>query len=136
VNAATSLPGSVCPKQISTGDGTILGAIPGAQQSLLAGAVRAGSLGRAGQAEELGEVPITVQPYGPAHAARIGSAVHRYQHFYRRQGRKRWHLPSGALRGLSLSPEELAVLDIAIETRSAPALPSRRTTSSIYARRS
>ncbi len=33
------------------------------------------------------------------------------------QGRKRWHLPSGALRDLmSLSPEELAALDIAIET--------------------
>lgn len=31
-------------------------------------------------------------------------------------GRKRWHLPSGALRDLmSLSPEELAALDIAIE---------------------
>ena len=33
------------------------------------------------------------------------------------EGRKRWHLPSGALRDLmSLSPEELAALDIAIET--------------------
>ena len=33
------------------------------------------------------------------------------------QGRKRWLLPSGALRDLmSLSPEELAALDIAIET--------------------
>jgi predicted DNA-binding transcriptional regulator YafY len=33
------------------------------------------------------------------------------------QGRKRWHLPSGALRDLmSLLPEELAALDIAIET--------------------
>ena len=33
------------------------------------------------------------------------------------QGRKRWHLPSGALRDLmTLSPEELAALDIAIET--------------------
>ncbi|MGC1586523.1 MAG: hypothetical protein WA791_12605, partial [Rhodomicrobium sp.] len=33
------------------------------------------------------------------------------------QGRKRWHLPPGALRDLmSLSPEELAALDIAIET--------------------
>src|SRR5262245_20836959 len=32
-------------------------------------------------------------------------------------GRKRWHLPSGALRDLmSLSPEELAALDIAVET--------------------
>jgi predicted DNA-binding transcriptional regulator YafY len=32
-------------------------------------------------------------------------------------GRKRWHLPSGALRDLmSLSPEELAALDIAAET--------------------
>jgi hypothetical protein len=34
------------------------------------------------------------------------------------EGRKRWHLPSGALRDLmSLSPEELAALDIAIETQ-------------------
>jgi predicted DNA-binding transcriptional regulator YafY len=33
------------------------------------------------------------------------------------EGRKRWHLPSGALRDLmSLSPEELAALDIAIES--------------------
>ena len=33
------------------------------------------------------------------------------------EGRKRWHLPSGALRDLmSLSPEELAALDIAVET--------------------
>ena len=33
------------------------------------------------------------------------------------EGRKRWHLRSGALRDLmSLSPEELAALDIAIET--------------------
>ena len=33
------------------------------------------------------------------------------------EGRKRWRLPSGALRDLmSLSPEELAALDIAIET--------------------
>ena len=34
-----------------------------------------------------------------------------------REGRKRWHLPSGAIRDLmSLSPEELAALDIAVET--------------------
>jgi len=33
------------------------------------------------------------------------------------EGRKRWHLPSGALRDLmSLFPEELAALDLAIET--------------------
>ena len=33
------------------------------------------------------------------------------------EGRKRWHLPSGALRDLmSLSPEELAALDLAVET--------------------
>jgi len=33
------------------------------------------------------------------------------------EGRKRWHLPSGALRDLmSLYPEELAALDLAIET--------------------
>ena len=33
------------------------------------------------------------------------------------EGRKRWHLPSGALRELmSLFPEELAALDLAIET--------------------
>ena len=33
------------------------------------------------------------------------------------EGRKRWRLPSGALRDLmSLSPEELAALDIATET--------------------
>jgi predicted DNA-binding transcriptional regulator YafY len=33
------------------------------------------------------------------------------------EGRKRWHLPPGALRDLmSLSPEELAALDIAVET--------------------
>ena len=33
------------------------------------------------------------------------------------EGRKRWHLPSGALRDLmTLSPEELAALDLAIET--------------------
>ncbi len=33
------------------------------------------------------------------------------------EGRKRWHLPSGALRDLmSVSPEELAALDIAVET--------------------
>ena len=44
------------PKQISTGDRTILGPISQARQSLLAGAVRAGSLGRARQVEELGAV--------------------------------------------------------------------------------
>ena len=46
------------------------------------------------------------------------------------EGRKRWHPPSGALRDLmSLSPEELAALDIAIETLKRSGSPSRPTTS-------
>jgi predicted DNA-binding transcriptional regulator YafY len=39
-------------------------------------------------------------------------------------GRRRWHLPAGALRDLmTLTPEELAAVDIAVET-SAPARPN------------
>jgi transposase len=42
------------PKQMSTGDGTILGKISQAGQSLPARSVRAGGLGRVDQAEDLG----------------------------------------------------------------------------------
>ena len=42
------------PKQISTGDRTILGKISRTRQSLPAGSIRAGGVGRADQTEELG----------------------------------------------------------------------------------